>query len=88
MTTKTIASALAKQILDWKTEITRLADLVAAAQGTQVAVVMFTPQAEGYEDVEPEVLVEDVLGVRLRGWPTGFQVDILNQGKSKSHEDL
>lgn len=88
MTTKTSNPTLVKQVQDWKTEITRLADLVAAAQGTQVAVVMFTPQAEGYEDVEPEVLVEDVLGVRLRGWPTGFHVDILNQGQSKSHEDL
>lgn len=75
------ARVLDKQVQEWKREIGRLADLISAAQGTSVAVVMFTPRTEGYEDVAPIILVEDVLGVSSRGWPTGVAVDVLNPGQ-------
>lgn len=69
---------LDRQVSDWKKEIGRLAEMISAAKGGGCAVVMIQPVAEGYEDVAPELIVEDALGVTQRGWPTSFQVEILN----------
>lgn len=72
---------LDEQVQAWTTELRRLAGMIAFAQGKPCAVVMITPAGEGYEDVVPELVVEDALGVMQNGWPEGFEFDILNRAE-------
>lgn len=69
---------LDNQVKDWTKEMHRLAGMIAAAKGSPCAVVLIQPVNEGYDDVAPELIVEDALNVQQKGWPAGFQIDILN----------
>lgn len=70
---------LERQVREWTQELTRLAGLIAAAKGVPSAIVMLTPRDPDYADVAPELITEDALQVHRDGWPTGFDVEILNQ---------
>ncbi|MGK8198489.1 hypothetical protein [Burkholderia cepacia] len=70
---------LDRQVQEWKKEVKRLANQIAAAKGMPSAIVMITPRDEDYADVVPELIAEDALRVRRDGWPEGFEVEILNQ---------
>ncbi|NIE81832.1 hypothetical protein F3J11_19435 [Burkholderia sp. Cy-647] len=70
---------LERQVQIWTKELKRLADQIAAAKGVPSAIVMFTPRDADYEDVAPELIVEDALNVHRDGWPEGFEVEILNR---------
>lgn len=65
-------------IAEAKEEMARLARKIAAMQGVNCAIALITPSAEGYEDVCPELIVEDALRVSDLGWPSSFSVDLLN----------
>lgn len=69
---------LDKQVADWTKELRHLASQIAAAKGTNCAVVLIIGTDEGYADVVPELILEDVLRVKPHGWPAGFSVDLLN----------
>lgn len=70
---------LKKQVQDWTTELTRVADLIAAAKGGKCALVMISSTDADYADVSPELILEDALRVNPHGWPNGFSIDLLNQ---------
>lgn len=67
---------LERQVADWEAEINRLAGLVTAARNGGVAFVRIAACDE-YDGVTPQLVVEDALGVATRGWPDGFDVDVL-----------
>lgn len=69
---------LDKQVSDWAKEMQRLAGMIAASKGNICAVVLIQPLNEGYDDVAPELIVEDAFNVQQKGWPSGFQIDVLN----------
>lgn len=50
------------------------------ADGTQCALLLVMPKGD-YEDVAPELIAEDALGVVNHGWPEGFEVEIVNRSK-------
>jgi hypothetical protein len=66
------------QIRRWTSEMTVLAEKIAAAKGTQCALLLVTPKGD-YEDVAPELIAEDALRVKNHGWPDGFDIEILNR---------
>ncbi|WP_186130651.1 hypothetical protein [Burkholderia gladioli] len=70
---------LDRQVREWTQELKRLAGMIAAAKGIPSAIVMLTPRDADYADVAPELITEDALQVHRDGWPTGFDVEILNQ---------
>lgn len=72
-------AAVERQLLDWTAEMKRLAAQIAATKGTSCAVVMIYGPDEDYEDVAPELILEDALRVNPHGWPDGFQFDVLNR---------
>ncbi|NHR04418.1 hypothetical protein HA052_04335 [Chromobacterium haemolyticum] len=67
------------QVADWTMELQGLAGKIATAKGRNCAIVLIEPKGEGYEDVCPQLIVEDALGVLSRGWPSAFSVTILNR---------
>lgn len=73
-------AVLTRQIEKWKRELSRIAALVAAAEGGSCAVVLIsTSDADAdYEGVHPQLVAEDAFGVDKRGWPEGFSVEVLN----------
>lgn len=72
------AKALARQVSDWTKELARLADMIAAAKGASYAVVMISNTQGGYEDVNPQLVLEDALRIVPYGWPPGFNFEVLN----------
>lgn len=72
---------IAKQIHEWTAELTRLAGQIAAAKGTQCALVMISGSDPEYLNVVPELILDDVLRVNPYGWPKGFNIDLLNPSK-------
>ncbi|GJH26972.1 hypothetical protein [Caballeronia novacaledonica] len=71
---------LEDQINRWASEMTTLAEKIAAAKGAPCALLLITPQGD-YENVAPELIAEDALRVVNQGWPEGFDVEILNRSK-------
>lgn len=69
---------VAKQVREWTAELVRLAGQIAAAKGTQCALVMIAGTDHEYADVIPELILEDVLRVNPHGWPQGFDIQLLN----------
>lgn len=73
---------LENQVAGWvaerRCESARLADLITAATGKHHAVVMVSGTDEGYADVIPELILDDVLRVNQHGWPEGFDIQLLN----------
>lgn len=73
---------LEKQVAAWVAELrresARLADLITAATGKHHAVVMVSGTDDGYGDVIPELILDDVLRVNPHGWPEGFDIQLLN----------
>lgn len=70
---------LASQVEAWTAEIVRLAGMIGAARQQPCAVVLIEPKDEGYEDVAPELIMEDALRVDTLGWPKGFSCTCLNR---------
>jgi hypothetical protein len=71
-------SILDKQVADWTKELRHLASQIAAARGTNCAVVLIAATHAEYADVSPEFILEDAMRVNPHGWPDGFTVDLLN----------
>ena len=70
-----------REVEGWTAELTRLANLIAAAKGTTCALVMIYGTDEGYADIAPELIMEDAFRVNPHGWPQGFSIDLLNPSK-------
>lgn len=68
---------IAAQVEAWEKEIRRLADLVRAATGGSCAFVKITGTDDGYEDVAPQLILEDALRVNPYGWPQGMHFDVM-----------
>jgi hypothetical protein len=60
-------------------QMKQLADELAALRGTSVAVVLIEPTAEGYEQVAPQLVMEDVCCSPAGAWPQGFSLTLLNK---------
>lgn len=71
-------SILDKQVADWTKELGHLAAQIAAATGTNCAVVLISGKDAEYADVAAELILEDAMRVNPYGWPEGFSVDLLN----------
>ena len=71
-----------RQVRAWMAELrresARLADLITAATGKHHAVVMVSGSDDGYANVIPELILDDVLRVNPHGWPEGFDIQLLN----------
>ncbi|MQA38889.1 hypothetical protein GEV02_12055 [Rugamonas sp. FT29W] len=63
---------------EWTRELARLANMITATKGSSYAVVMISNTQDGYEDVPPQLVLEDALRVVPYGWPQGFDFEILN----------
>ena len=75
------------QIARWTAEISRIASLIAYAQGRPCAVALITPTGEGYEDVISDYVLEDAFAVGARGWPEGFDINLLNPGQGADDDE-
>lgn len=71
-------SVLDKRVADWTNELRHLALQIAAAKGSNCAVVLITGTDAEYADVAPELILEDAMRVNPHGRPEGFSVDLLN----------
>lgn len=70
------------QVKQWREEIRVLTANIAEATGNRdYAVVLITPQSEGYEDVSPLLIFEDALRVNPYGFPQGFNFDVINDAE-------
>jgi hypothetical protein len=69
---------LKAQVAQWKAELSVLANKIAFATGTSCALVLITATDEAYTDIHPQLVLEDAVGVNPRGWPKGFDFDLLN----------
>lgn len=78
LTTEEQNALLHKQVQDWTKEMRRLVGLISAAKGKQCAIIMVSGTDEGYADVIPELILDDVLRVNPHGWPEGFEIELLN----------
>lgn len=77
LTTNEQSAILAKQVREWTAEVRRLAELIAA-KGTSCALVMISGASGGYDEVAPELILEDAMRINPHGWPAGFDVALLN----------
>lgn len=59
-------------------QMRKLAEQLAELQPTPLAVVLIEPKQDGYEDVAPQLLMEDVCCAANGAWPQGFSVTLLN----------
>ena len=57
----------------------RLADQLADQRGTSIAVVLIEPTTEGYEQVAPRWVMEDVCCSKTGTWPQSFSLPLLNE---------